>query len=64
MHMERKEPDKTIFGRVKNRSDLIGRVIRIDDRFVCLDIPDFKGYLEYPIELVEIIENENGLERA
>lgn len=45
------------FCRVKNRIDIVGRVIRIDDKFVCLDVPHFKGSLEYPLDLVEFIEN-------
>ena len=57
MHMERIGPDQITFGRVRNRIDLIGKVIKINGNFVCLDIPNFKGYLEYPSTLVEFMED-------
>ena len=56
MHMERNVNECRAFGRVKNRIDLVGVVTKMDKRFVCLKIPDFKGCLEYPSNLVEIME--------
>ena len=56
MHMERTGSDQIIFGRVRNRIDLIGKVVKINGNFVCLDIPNYKGYLEYPSTLVEFID--------
>jgi len=54
---------KGSFCRVKNRIDIVGRVIRMDDKFVCLDVPHFKGSLEYPLSLVEFIENGSFLQK-
>jgi len=54
MHMERNVNECRAFGRVKNRIDLVGVVTKMDKRFVCLKIPDFKGCLEYPSNIVEI----------
>ncbi len=59
MHMERNVNECRAFGRVKNRIDLVGVVTKMDKRFVCLKIPDFKGCLEYPSNIVEIIEESN-----
>lgn len=57
MHVERIGSDQVIFGRVRNRVDLIGKVVKVNGNFVCLDIPNFKGYLEYPSTLVEFMED-------
>ncbi|HDO19514.1 MAG TPA: hypothetical protein ENG74_02180 [Thermoplasmatales archaeon] len=58
--MERKEElNEILFGRVRNRIDLIGKVVKINGNFVCLDIPQFKGNMEYPIDLIEFINGEN-----
>jgi len=57
MHVERIGSDQVIFGRVRNRVDLIGKVVKVNGKFVCLDIPNFKGYLEYPSTLVEFMED-------
>lgn len=56
--MEKNGTRCAVFGRVRNRIDLIGRITKMDDRFVCLKIPSFKGCLEYPSRLVEVIERE------
>jgi len=47
------------FCRVRNRIDIVGKVIKIDGNFVCLDVPQFRGNLEYPMSLVELIETNN-----
>ncbi|EMR73609.1 hypothetical protein MBGDN05_00545 [Thermoplasmatales archaeon SCGC AB-539-N05] len=44
------------FCRVRNRIDIIGKVTRINRNFVCLDIPQFKGNMEYLSDLVEFVD--------
>lgn len=60
MHVERNMNRCITFGRVRNRVDLVGVVTKIDKRFVCLKIPSFKGCLEYPSNLVEIIKGNDS----
>ncbi len=45
-----------VFCRVKNRIDIVGKVTRVNGRFVCLEVPQFKGSVEYPMNLVEYID--------
>ncbi|RLF38731.1 MAG: hypothetical protein DRN00_03515, partial [Thermoplasmata archaeon] len=47
--------------RVRNRIDLIGEVVKIENKFVRIKIPHFKGHLEYPMDLVEEIEDDSFL---
>lgn len=63
MHIERENLDKTIFGRVRNRVDLVGKVVKVNGNFVRLEIPNFRGYLEYPLRLVEILNDSLHLEK-
>lgn len=58
----KKKISKGKFCRVKNRVDLFGEVVKVENRFVRLRVPYFKGQLEYPIDLVEQIEDEDFLE--
>ncbi|KAA0007926.1 MAG: hypothetical protein J7L32_03720 [Thermoplasmata archaeon] len=45
------------FCRVKNRIDIIGKVVKKGENFVRLDVPNFRGVMEYPLTLVEFIDN-------
>ncbi|HHH80211.1 MAG TPA: hypothetical protein ENL13_04850 [Thermoplasmatales archaeon] len=45
------------FCRVKNRIDIIGKVVKKGENFVRLDVPNFRGIMEYPLTLVEFIDN-------
>ena len=45
------------FCRVKNRIDIIGKVVKKGENFVRLDVPSFRGVMEYPLNLVEFIDN-------
>ncbi|HEC81222.1 MAG TPA: hypothetical protein ENI42_02180 [Thermoplasmatales archaeon] len=45
------------FCRVRNRIDIVGRVVKKGENFVRVDVPNFRGFLEYPLNLVETIEN-------
>lgn len=44
------------FCRVRNRIDIVGKVIKVDRNFVCLNIPQFKGNMEYLSDLVEFVD--------
>lgn len=44
------------FCRVRNRVDIVGKVVKKDKKFICLDIPGFKGNMEYHSDFVEYID--------
>ncbi|MCD6108717.1 MAG: hypothetical protein J7J89_04540 [Thermoplasmata archaeon] len=47
------ELEEGAFCRIKNRIDLYGRVIKIEGRFARVELPEFRGFIEYPINLLE-----------
>jgi hypothetical protein len=56
--MESKLQEGT-FCRIKNRIDLYGKVIKIDGKFARVELPEFRGNIEYPLNLLEPVELNN-----
>jgi len=45
--------EEGIFCRIRNRIDLYGKVVKVDGKFARLELPEFKGFIEYPVNLLE-----------